>query len=128
MRREKNQAPPDALKPGALLLFDISSRYKLECQLGCNTFAEDEGENAYIWKNCYDAQTKLIEMNLSFFTRKGGGYTRFCERHVQRAHSQTEMEHALREAGFDTEVFAAFTREPPVLQTERIQFVARKMP
>lgn len=115
-----------ALKPGGILLFDISSRFKLSEILGCNTFAEDDGENAYIWKNCYDPQTKLIEMNLSFFTKEGTSYSRFCERHIQRAHSQTELIHALEEAGFRAEAYAAFTREAPDNQTERIQFSAVK--
>lgn len=115
-----------ALKPGGILLFDISSRYKLSSVLDCNTFAEDDGERAYIWKNCYDAQTKLIEMNLSFYSKKGEMYTRFCETHIQRAHSVTEMLNALAEAGFSANEYAAFTRAKPKEDTERIQFAAVK--
>lgn len=39
-----------ALREGGMLLFDISSRYKLSTILGNNTFAEDESAAAYIWK------------------------------------------------------------------------------
>ena len=43
-----------ALREGGMLLFDISSRYKLSTILGNNTFAEDESAAAYICKNAYD--------------------------------------------------------------------------
>lgn len=116
----------DTLKPGGLLLFDVSSRYKLSTVLGMNTFAEDDGTRAYIWKNCYDPQSRLLEMRLSFFEKRGEAYRRFTETHVQRAHSQTELKHALSRAGFEAEVYAAFTREEPEKTAERLQFVARR--
>ncbi len=115
-----------ALKIGGLLLFDVSSRYKLSTVLGCNTFAEDEADAAYIWKNYYDAESKLLEMRLSFFAREGESYTRFCETHIQRAHSLREIAGALAKAGFAFEAYAAFTRNAPAEETERIQFVAVK--
>ena len=74
------------LKPNGLLLFDISSRHKLENVLDCNTFAEDDGERAYIWKNCYDPESRLISMELSFYEKQGELYRRFEESHIQRAH------------------------------------------
>ena len=55
------------LKPGGLLLFDISSRYKLEHVLGCNCFADTGEDFPYIWQNAYDEKTKLISLELSFF-------------------------------------------------------------
>lgn len=117
----------DSLKSGGLLCFDISSRYKLEKVLGCNTFAEDEGSCAYIWKNMYDIKSKLIEMNLSFFEKNDKGYTRFCERHIQRAHSVAETENALKRAGFvNIAVYEAFTKNAPAEDTERLQFTAIK--
>ena len=73
-------------------MFDISSPYKLKDILGDNTFAEDTGRIAYIWQNSYDSQSKLIEMNLSFFEKTENGlYERFTERHIQRAHSEQEL-------------------------------------
>lgn len=114
-----------SLKSGGMLLFDISSRYKLENILGCNTFAEDGGECAYIWKNMYDERSRLIEMNLSFFEREGNIYRRFTERHIQRAHSQEELFELLESAGFDDiRTYDAFTRNAPSPQSERIQFTA----
>ena len=116
-----------ALKSGGLLLFDISSRYKLENILGCNTFAEDDGECAYIWKNMYDEKSKLIEMDLSFYKKSGELYKRFCEKHIQRAHSTEEIISELKHAGFTVaEPLEAFTSAAPTQNSERIQFTAIK--
>ena len=117
-----------ALKAGGLLLFDISSRYKLENILGCNTFAEDGQEGAYIWRNNYDPQSRLIEMELTFFERQGGLYRRFTERHIQRAHDTGELLRALNKAGFDAEAYDFETTEPPRPSSERVQFLGRKRP
>lgn len=116
-----------ALKPGGLLLFDVSSRYKLQEILAGNTFGEDDGEYAYFWRNAYDEDNKLLEMQLTFFSREGKLYRRFTETHIQRAHSEMELIHALESAGFqEHETYCAFTREPPKRECERLQFVARK--
>ncbi|HWQ98251.1 MAG TPA: methyltransferase domain-containing protein [Clostridia bacterium] len=117
-----------ALKEGGLLLFDISSAYKLEKILGGQTFGEDEKDCTYLWQNCFDEQSRLLEMRLAFFTPDGkGSYKRFDERHVQRAHTQEELTALLEETGFSVErVYDAFTRNPASEQSERIQFVARK--
>lgn len=114
-----------ALKPGGLLLFDVSSRYKLEAVLGNNTFGETEQACVYLWRNHYDSASHLCEMELTGFLQKGALYERFDERHLQRAHSERELISALQAAGFgDIAAYAAFTKEPPMPDTERIQFFA----
>ena len=117
-----------ALREGGMLLFDISSRYKLSTILGNNTFAEDESAAAYIWKNAYDEQTKQIQMELTLFEKQADGrYVRFNESQIQRAHSQREMEGALKRTGFERiEAFDAFTFDAPNEKSERIQFRAIK--
>ncbi|MEF2800208.1 MAG: class I SAM-dependent methyltransferase [Christensenellales bacterium] len=120
------EAANAALKVGGLLLFDISSRYKLENILGCNTFAEDEQGGAYIWKNNYDPKSRLIEMNLTFFERQGELYRRFTERHIQRAHGTDELLKALNRAGFDAEAYDFETMDSVKPDSERVQFSGRK--
>ena len=117
-----------ALREGGLLLFDVSSAYKLEHILGGQTFGEDEPECTYLWQNCFDPKTRLLEMRLAFFAPDGtGAYHRFDERHVQRAHTREELAELLVRAGFSVEgVYDAFTKEAPNLTCERIQFAARK--
>lgn len=117
-----------ALKDDGLLLFDVSSAYKLEHVLGGQTYGEDRTDCTYLWQNCFDPKSGLLEMRLSFFLPDGQGkYTRFDERHVQRAHEQTAIIASLDRAGFQIEgIYDAFTTEPPKDNSERIQFVARK--
>lgn len=117
-----------ALKDGGLLLFDVSSVYKLENILGCQTYGEDEPDCTYLWQNCYDPRSKLLEMRLAFFIPDGQGkYTRFDERHIQRAHPVSELTSSLERAGFTiVGIFHAFTTEQPTATSERIQFVAKK--
>ncbi len=116
-----------ALKPGGMLLFDVSSRYKLEHVLGCNTFGEAEDACVYLWKNSYDAASHLCEMQLALFLSNGSLYERFDERHVQRAHSVRELTNWLEDSGFlDVRAYEAFTIHAPKDTTERIQFTAVK--
>ncbi len=114
-----------ALKPGGMLLFDVSSDYKLEHVLGGNTFGEAEEDCAYLWRNRYDAQTRLCEMELAFFVKEGRLYERFDERHVQRAHSVKELNNALASAGFEQiAIYEALTKDEPAPDAQRIQFTA----
>lgn len=114
------------LKPNGLLLFDISSRHKLENVLDCNTFAEDDGERAYIWKNCYDPESRLISMELSFYEKQGELYRRFEENHIQRAHEEKELLSAMEKAGFDAAAYGFLTRRQAAEDCQRIQFIGRK--
>lgn len=127
------RAAHSVLKQGGALIFDVSSKYKLETVLGNSAFT-DENENAvYFWQNNYDEKSKLIEMKLDFFTktdktRDGESlYSRSSETHIQRAHTEAELMSALKRAGFSrVECFGEFTFEPPKPDSERIQFLAVK--
>lgn len=115
----------ECLKPGGVLLFDVSSPYKFRKVLGTNTFTEETDSYAYIWKNNYDARTRLCEMELTCFVQNGAQYDRFTETHLQRAHATDELKRALLRAGFgDINVYEAFTREPYRQNSERLQFIA----
>ena len=115
-----------ALHPGGLLLFDISSRYKLQHTLADNTFAETLEDCAYLWQNSYDEQTALCEMAFTGFVRRGALYERFDELHIQRGHSIAELTAWLCDCGFaDIAAYEAFTMIPPAATAERIQFCAK---
>lgn len=116
-----------ALKRGGVLLFDVSSAYKLQHVLGDNTFAATGKDWAYIWENAWRPQLRRVDMVLTGFVAQGSAYRRFEEQHIQRAYAVGELTDALAAAGFrDIEVMEAFTRQAPGPQTERIQFFARK--
>ncbi len=117
-----------ALRPGGLLLFDISSAYKLSAILANNTFGDVSDECPYIWQNSFDEKSGLSEMRLTCFPKEGGRYARFDERHVQRAHTIDELIQALRLEGFSSiMVYAAFARKAPREYAERIQFSAVRL-
>lgn len=113
------------LKPGGILLFDVSSPYKFRRILATNTFTEETDDYAYIWKNNYDPASRLCEMTLTGFVKQGALYDRFTESHLQRAHSIDELRTALKAAGFTgIHTYDAFTRNPVRTGSERIQFAA----
>ena len=118
-----------ALRPGGLLLFDVSTAYKLDEVLGAHTYGEDTEECTYLWQNAYDPDSRLLEMHLSFFVPEGRVYRRFDEIHIQRAHTEEELRALLEENGFLlVDVFDAFTTEPPREDSERTQWIARRRP
>ena len=123
----------NGLRPDGILLFDVSSRYKLQHILGQNGYCDSRTDVAYFWQNCYDAESKLVEMELEFFVKSANDahgeplYSRFSEKHIQRAHSERELVSWLKNIGFENiGVFSAFTTEPPRDESERLQFTARK--
>ena len=112
------------MDPDAVLIFDISSRYKLEKIIGNNTFIHSERNVFYSWQNTYYPKNNLSDMLLNFFVRSGNGYKRFEERHLQRAYSEAELRLLLNRAGFEKiDTYAAMTFDKPTEKTERIVFV-----
>lgn len=118
----------DILKPNGMLLFDISSRYKVESILADNTFSDIRDDAVYVWQNCYDDTNRLLEMNIEFFVKTNNElYRRFNETHIQMAHSENELTELLKETGFsDVKVFDCFTVNDPNEKSQRLQFVCKK--
>lgn len=115
-----------AIKPGGALAFDISSPYKIESVLGNSFFGEERDEIAYLWSNAYDAASRIVTMDLTFFVREDDGrYRRFTEVHRQRAHDPERLAALLCEAGFGAiQIFGDRTFEPPAPQEQRVHIAA----
>ena len=117
------------LKPGGLLLFDISSSCKLTHVLSGRCYGEDREDLAYLWQNDFDEDKGLLQMDLTIFAReeRGKNFLRYRESHFQRAYDSEELVDKLTKTGFDdVHVYAFPSREKPNGAEERIQFVARK--
>lgn len=115
------------MDPGAVLIFDVSSLYKLKCELGNNTFVYDTDEMFYVWENRYLENKKLIEMNINFFEKKKHGYRRISEHQVQRARSCDEIKKILEISGFsDIRVFSSTEFAPYDEKASRLWFTAQK--
>lgn len=111
---------------GGILIFDISSRYKLQNIIGSNTFIHSEQDVFYSWRNRYIDKKNISDMMLDFFVRDGSRYTRFEERHLQRGWSEDEIRTILLRAGFsEIHSYGALTFEPPNEDEERIVFAAK---
>ncbi len=122
------QSSYNILKPNGMLLFDISSRYKIESILADNTFSDIRENAVYVWQNCYDDTNRLLEMNIEFFVKTDNElYERFNETHIQMAHSEQELIMLLKQTGFsDIRVFDCFTVIEPNERSQRLQFVCKK--
>ncbi len=112
-----------ALKPGGLLLFDISTRCKLQRMDG-QVYFDDADDAACIWMNRYDENCGTLLMDVTLFMRQGALFERSSERHIQYAHEVDTLKTTLRDAGFaDVDAYEAFTEHPVTDITQRAQFV-----
>ena len=114
------------LRPGGVLVFDISSAYKLEHVLGDGFFGEERDEVAYLWSNHFDAKARTVDMDITFFVRMPQGlYRRFAENHVQKAHESAHLCQLLSENGFrNICVYGDRTFEDPAPEAQRIHIAA----
>ncbi len=117
------------LKQEGLLIFDISSYYKLSNILGNNTYAENYENVSYIWENNFDLQHCICNFDLTLFIKRKEEefYKKYEENHSQRAYHEREVLNCLNSAGFvKKEAFEAFTFSAPVRESERIFFICQK--
>ena len=117
-----------AIRPGGCLAFDISSRHKLEDVVARGFFGEERDDVAYLWSNCYDPESRIVTMDVTFFIREEGGlYRRVNETHRQRAHDVDEIAEALRECGFSgITLYGDQTPDAPGADEMRIHFTAQR--
>ena len=120
------QSARQALRPGGVLAFDISSAFKLEHTLGDTFFGEDGDDVTYVWFNRFDREDRTVKMELSFFVpERDGRYRRFDEIHVQKAHDPELLRALLSQNGFtNIEIFGDKTFEAPEENAPRIHFLA----
>lgn len=116
----------EAIKPGGVLAFDISSEYKLKEVLGNGFFGEERDDVAYLWSNRWDDEKQTVQMDLTFFKREGDGlYRRFTENHIQRAHNPVHLKKMLEISGFaNVEIYGDRTFESPKEDELRIHIAA----
>ena len=90
-----------SLRQGGVLLFDVSTPYKLKTQLGDSLMWTDEESYSYAWENSYNETNKIVDMHLTIFSRADNDkYIRIDEQQQQRAHSFEELGIWLLQAGF----------------------------
>lgn len=112
------------MDPGALFIFDISTRHKLKYTIGSNTFVYPGKKIFYTWQNRYIDKKNISDMFLTFFIQENNKYRRFEERHLQHAYSVTEIKYLLKKAGFTKiDTYSQFTFNKPKSNDDRVVFV-----
>lgn len=118
----------NALRPGGVLAFDVSTPWKLENMLGSQIICEDRPEVTYMWQNRFDAGKGLLDMHLCIFLRqKDGSYRRIDEEQRQRAHTIKGLTALLHGVGFtNVRAFGNSRLEAPRDQEQRWHIAAMK--
>ncbi len=115
-----------ALKKGGVLLFDVSSEYKLKNVLGNNAFGDDDDELSYLWLNSYNEEASSVDISLSIFERVGNSYLRHSEVQVQYAHRVESLIGKLNEVGFTIVSVTDEMGEELKENSSRILFLLKK--
>lgn len=130
------------LKKGGVLLFDVSSEYKLKNVIANNVFFEDEDNYAYIWTNkLFDDR---VEMELTAFVRRKafeneikkvfGAADKDCELFEKKEsalteyiHTESEIVTALEKSGFKIVAIEGESGTEKKPDSERLNFIALKI-
>ncbi|WP_175412699.1 class I SAM-dependent methyltransferase [Streptomyces sp. TRM64462] len=117
-----------ALRPGGVLVFDLSTRSSFEAIAALDEFGEDFGDFAYVWNTRHTPDTPHYEYLVSLFVPEGELHRRVVERHSQRWFSRDEVEGALRDAGFTAiAVSDNYSERTAADTTRRDTWSARRM-
>lgn len=116
----------NALADDGVLLFDISSKYKLTEIIGNNVFTDSTDNVTYIWSNSLSEKQNKVEMFLTFFVKnKDGSFDKEEENQIQYIYEVDDLVEKLRAAGFGKVEYFGFEGKN-VPQEERICFAAYK--
>lgn len=114
------------LNDNGVLVFDVSSEYKLREILANNVFTEEREDVTYVWENYLNR--KSVDMFLTFFAPDGNGkYEKSVDEQTQFIYSEEELKKMLYEVGFTKVKTCGFLKSSkPKKREERIHFIAYK--
>ena len=116
-----------ALKPGGILLFDISTRYKLKEEMDGQLYYDDGEDATCIWNCEYNESREALTMDVTLFIRRGTLFERMSEQHIQYAHTQEALRDVMIDAGFSSiDVYNCFSFNGPKYDSKRFQFLCVK--
>lgn len=118
----------EALAPGGVLAFDLSSVDKLRRVLGNNSLITRDDKSFISWQNRFIPSSGRLQMALDIFIQAENGlFNHFREEQVQRAWTRVEVNRALKAAGFrDIRVYGDRRWEAPKAREERLHWFAVK--
>lgn len=112
------------LKKDGLLVFDISTEYKLKNVIGNNIFSEDEEDLTYVWFN--DFKGDKVEMDISVFLRRGDVYVKKEESQTQYVHTLESIADTLQKAGYRSIIKQNHLGGEVLNDSLRVTFIAKK--
>ncbi len=115
-----------ALRPEGVLVFDISTPYKLKNILCAGMMGEDREDITYMWKNTWHERHRYVDLDLVFFVRgDDGSYRRIDEHQKQKAWDEKVLKETLWKAGFHTVSFYGdYTMNAPKENCQRWHIAA----
>jgi ubiquinone/menaquinone biosynthesis C-methylase UbiE len=117
----------EALVPQGMFIFDVTTERNIVKHFHMQTFAENNKDFSYIWKNLYIYKDKLCKTVLTFFLKEDDCYKKYDEYHVQKIFSVDQVKDLLEEAGFKLlSSYDAFTFNKCGRSSDRINFTAVK--
>jgi len=118
----------NVLVPDGLFIFDVTTERNIVKHFNLQTFAGDEEDYSYIWKNLYSHRDKICRTTLTFFLRENDHYRRYIELHLQKIFEVPEIKKALKETGYKfLSAYDCFTFNRWNRSSDRINFSAYKI-
>ena len=116
----------EQLPHNGLLLFDVSTPYHYQEEIGRESYCQLAEDAGYILQT--DVADDICTMDLTLFTqRRGGLYARTNETHTLYLHDRETLERTLYNVGFNlVKVYAFGSKDEPGKDCARWQFVAKK--
>lgn len=114
------------VRPGGIFIFDVNTDKKYKSMNG-NVFIRDLDNIFCVWSADYNMMTRLCEMKIDLFKRRGELWERQEEKHTQYAHADVDLRKALEKSGFT--LSAAYDElgfSPVNDESERVFYVARR--
>ena len=118
----------ECLRPGGVLLFDVSTPFKLRTLLGSRTLTRREDDFCYIWENRWDGGAGRVRLHVTAFVRNAAGtYDRVEERQTQYAHNRVALKKQLSQCGFtDIAFYGRMRLSPARSDDDRWHVIASK--
>ena len=115
------------LDPGGMFMFDMNTPYALEQELFTQSHFDPNDPVNYAWKSTYNAETRLTQVDMAFYVKRGDARRTILAQHFQRAYRMNEVRDMLASAGFQVMgMYEAYTQRKPTKRTDRVFFAARK--
>ena len=90
-----------SLRSGGVLLFDVSTPWKLKNILGSRSLTRREKSFVYLWDNAWDEKRQSVSLSLTVFLPEADGkYRRVDEAQTQYAHDRPFLKDCMNACGF----------------------------